>query len=66
MNKTIKAYIYRGESCYVGECLGISVVTQGETIDETVANLREAVNLHLEGEDLNELGLEETPRGTTL
>jgi len=61
MNKTIKAYIYRGEKFYIGECVEISVVTQGKTVDETIANLREAVSLHLEGEDLNELGLAPNP-----
>jgi predicted RNase H-like HicB family nuclease len=57
MNKTIKACIYRGEKYYIGECVEISVVTQGRTIDETISNLREAISLHLEGENLEELGL---------
>ncbi len=55
---TIQAMVYPGdESGYVAECLNLSVVTQGQTLDETVANLREAIALHLEGEDLAELGL---------
>ena len=33
-------------------------MTQGKTIDEALANLMEAVTLHLEGEDLATLGLE--------
>ena len=61
MNKTIKAYIYRGEKYYVGECMEISVVTQGRTVDETISNLREAISLHLEGENLEELGLSPEP-----
>jgi predicted RNase H-like HicB family nuclease len=56
LNKTIKAYIYRGDKYYIGECVDISVVTQGKTVDETIANLQEAVRLHLEGENLAELG----------
>jgi predicted RNase H-like HicB family nuclease len=39
----------------------ISVVTQGKTLDETIANLQEAVYLHLEGEDLTEYGLVADP-----
>lgn len=55
---TIQAVIYPGdESGYVAECLNLAVVTQGQTLDETVQNLREAIHLHLEGEDLAELGL---------
>lgn len=55
---TIQAVIYPGdERGYVAECLNLAVVTQGETLDETVRNLREAIQLHLDGEDLAELGL---------
>ena len=55
---TIQAMIYPGdESGYVAECLNLAVVTQGLTLDETVQNLREALQLHLAGEDLEELGL---------
>ena len=55
---TIQAVIYPGEeSGYVAECLNLSVITQGLTLDETVQNLREALQLHLDGEDLAELGL---------
>ena len=54
----IRAVIYPGdESGYVAECLNLAVVTQGQTRDETVANLREAIALHLEGEDMESLGL---------
>ena len=51
MRRTIKAFITRGEAQYVAECLEIGVVTQGKTLDETIANLQEAVGLFLEGED---------------
>lgn len=61
LQHTIKAIIRRGESHYVAECVEIPVVTQGETLDETVANLQEAVSLHLEGEDPAEFGLAESP-----
>ena len=57
LQHTIKAVIQPGEqSGFVAECIEIPVVTQGATLDEVSANLREAVALHLEGEDLNELG----------
>ena len=61
MQKTIKAYIHKGEKYYIAECLEIPVVTQGETIDEAVSNLQEAVSLHLEGEDLREFDLVSDP-----
>ena len=59
---TIQAMIYPGdEGGYVAECLDLAVVTQGKTLDETVRNLREAIQLHLEGEDLAEIGLAANP-----
>lgn len=61
LQHTIKAVIRRGESNYVAECVEIAVVTQGSTINETLKNLQEAVSLHLEGEDLAELGLAPNP-----
>jgi len=61
MQRTIKAFIRKGDTYYVAECLEISVVTQGKTLDETIANLQEAVSLHLEGEDPADFGLEPNP-----
>lgn len=62
LQRTIKAVVYPGdESGYVAECVEIAVVTQGQSLDETMRNLREAVALYLEGEDLTELGLAPQP-----
>lgn len=61
LQHTIKAIVRKGESHYVAECVEIPVVTQGKTLDETARNLQEAVELHLEGENLAELGLAPNP-----
>jgi predicted RNase H-like HicB family nuclease len=61
LQHTIKAIVRKGESHYVAECVEIPVVTQGKTLDETARNLQEAVELHLEGENLAELGLAPHP-----
>ena len=59
---TIQAMIYPGDKVgYVAECLDLTVITQGKTLDETVQNLREAILLHLEGENLEEMGLAPNP-----
>ena len=57
MKRTIQFRIYRGESRYVAECLDAAIVTQGETLDEVAANIREAVQLLMEQGDGEELGL---------
>ena len=64
MKRTIQARVSKGDDYYVAECLGLPVVTQGRSLDELVANLREAIALHLEDEDLSELGL--TPEAPVL
>ena len=62
LQQTIKAVLRPGdEEGYVAECVEVSVVTQGHTLDETVANLKEAVALHLEGEDPETFGLKHRP-----
>jgi len=61
LQKTIKAFVRKGERFYVAECMEINVVTQGASLDETIANLREAVSLYLDGENLAELGLAPNP-----
>lgn len=54
----IQIILYPGnESGYVAECINLPVVTQGITIDEAVRNMQEALALHLEGENLDEMGL---------
>jgi len=48
---------------YVAECLEIPVVTQGATLDESAANLREAGALHHGGEELRAMGFAPNPQG---
>ena len=61
LRNTVHAIISQGDRYFVAECMEIPVVTQGLTVDETLANLKEAMALHLEDEDLAELGLAPSP-----
>jgi predicted RNase H-like HicB family nuclease len=61
MKRTIQVRIFRGEQKYVAECLDLPVVTEASTLDELAANIREAISLHLEGEDLSAMGLSDDP-----
>ena len=61
MKKIIQAHIHKGESQYVAECIDLPVVTQGRSLDELARNLREAILLHLEGEDLSAYELDAAP-----
>ena len=53
--------MFRGETHYVAQCLDLPVVTQARTLEELTANIREAISLHLEGEDLAQLGFANDP-----
>ena len=48
MKRTLTASIVREGDWYVAQCLEIDVASQGETAEEALANLREALELHLE------------------
>lgn len=62
LRSRLHAVISRSESWYVAEVLELPVVTQGRSLDETVANIREAVGLHLRGEDRQLLGVADRVR----
>lgn len=59
---TVHTVVTHGHGWYVAECLEIAVVTQARTLDELVENLREAVSLHLSGEDREITGIAPEPR----
>ena len=59
---TVHAVVTRDRDWYTAECLELAVVTQGRTLDELVANLNEAVMLHLEGEEPAQIGVVAQPR----
>lgn len=61
MKKIIHFKLFKGEKFYVAECIDLPIVTQGMTLDETMDNIMEALQLHLEGEDLNELNILPNP-----
>ena len=57
MKNIIQFRIYRGEEQYVVEGIDLPIVTQGVSLDEAVSNLKEALLLHLDGENMAELGI---------
>ena len=48
MTRTLTAVIYWEEDVYVAECPEVGTASQGETIEEAIANLKEATELYLE------------------
>jgi predicted RNase H-like HicB family nuclease len=62
LRRQIHAVVVQDKGTFVAECLEIAVVTQGKTMDEVLFHLKDAVGLHLEGEDPASLGLSANPR----
>jgi predicted RNase H-like HicB family nuclease len=45
--KTLTAVIHKEEDMFVAECPEVGTVSQGRTVEEAVANLKEATELYL-------------------
>jgi len=52
MNNTFTVAIQKDDEWYVAKCLENGVASQGKTMDEAIDNLREALSLYYEDENL--------------
>lgn len=52
MSLKYNVIIEQEENWYVAKCIDNNVASQGKTIEEALKNLREAIELYLENEDL--------------
>lgn len=59
MSRKFTAVITKEEKWYVAHCVELGVVSQGKSIEEAQANLKEAVELYLES-----FGAEDLPEST--
>jgi predicted RNase H-like HicB family nuclease len=48
MKRPFAATVWREGKWYVSQCLELDVASQGESEDEALANLKEAIELHFE------------------
>lgn len=46
--KTFTAVLHKEDNLYVAECPEVGTITQGTTIEDALANLKEATELYLE------------------
>jgi predicted RNase H-like HicB family nuclease len=47
MMRTVTAAVHQEEDWYIARCLELDVASQGESVEEALTNLREAVELYL-------------------
>lgn len=62
LRNTIHVVARRSAGVYFAEGLELALVTQGRSLDELLRNVKQAVQLHLEGEDPDCFGLTKSPR----
>jgi predicted RNase H-like HicB family nuclease len=48
MKRPFAATVWREGKWYISQCLEVDVASQGETEEEALANLKEALELHFE------------------
>jgi predicted RNase H-like HicB family nuclease len=48
MTRTLTAAVHQEDDWYVARCLELDVASQGDSLEQALANLREAVELYLE------------------
>lgn len=46
--RTLTAVLHKEENMYVAECPEVGTVSQGHTVEEAIANIKEATELYLE------------------
>jgi len=51
MKSIIQFKISKSDNSYIAEGVDLAIVTGADTLDELVKNIKEAVELHFEGED---------------
>jgi len=55
MTQTLTAILHKEDDLYVADCPEVGTVSQGPTVEEAIANLREATELYLEEFPLPEI-----------
>jgi predicted RNase H-like HicB family nuclease len=61
MKSIIQFQISKDDNYYTANGVDLPIITQAKTLDELTENIKEAVDLHLEGEDTSELNLVSKP-----
>jgi predicted RNase H-like HicB family nuclease len=66
--KNIKYIVYKEGKCFVSQCLNVEVSSFGESIDEAVFNLKEALELYYEDESMEQsyIPIDEVMLGETV
>ena len=62
MKNIINVHVHKGDKFYIAESIDLPFVTQAESLDELMSNIKEAVELTLEGENPKDFNLSTNPQ----
>lgn len=66
MSYRLTVLIQKEDNWYVAKCVENNVASQGKTMEEAMGNLKEAVSLYYEDEDMEQFELPEQVFVTTM
>ena len=61
MKRIILFSIVKSDNYYVAEAADFPIITQAETFEELISNIKEAVEVYLYDEDIKETGVVKDP-----
>jgi predicted RNase H-like HicB family nuclease len=50
MNRNLKFIVFAEDSAFIARCLDVEVASEGDTKEEAISNLQEALELFFEGQ----------------
>ncbi len=65
IHKILHTIVWKEEKIFVAKFLELELASQGKTKDEAIKNLKEALDLYLEGENVKNLSLPSIDNVTT-
>lgn len=57
--KEYEYVLWKEGKYYVSQCINVNVSSFGDTVDEAIKNLKEAVGLYFENEDIEPIKIEQ-------
>ena len=61
MKKILQVKISRGDTHYIAEFIDVPIVTQAKSLDDLIVNIKEALCLYIEDEDLTQYEIDTRP-----
>ncbi|MDP3745874.1 MAG: hypothetical protein Q8Q88_02390 [Phenylobacterium sp.] len=61
MKQIIQFFISKSDNYYVAEAIDLPIITQAQTFEELISNIKEAVEVYMHDENAEEIGVANNP-----